>query len=675
MSPFHAQAQRQQGSRIASVGATENIDICHLRVLEGGRSKGKIEHCPEMVLELGGDRTLDGPVTRVMRPGRDLVDHEHAARPEELDRQDTDGTGDLGNLPADGIGALDHLGGKSAGDENLAADAIDLGRLGGGPGDDLPGGTAGHHDRQLRFEGNQFFHQNPARDGVQHRSGLDPVVHHPDALAVVAASGRLENQWPSMFFSEADDGSDALDLVCRRVRAAHVQHDVGGNRDAVLDQDGSHVCLVDGHLQRLAARSNDDAILDEGRDDGQIDLLVVERHDVNPISQRSQFRFDEGRPQQHFGCHSAGSVVGPLGQHRHREAQGARGLGGHARQLSGTDHTDVVGAQVASLGRISVPHISGTLGEEPSETMAKPLGIGSMINVDHSLPDTVDELRRLAEAGFDHAWALQIFGPDALTLLATVGAMVPGIGLGTGVVPIYPRHPMMLAQQALTVQWATDNRLILGVGLSHQLVVENVWGLSYDKPAGYMREYLASLMPLLRGEKVDMVGERVTTRAFTPLELRGAAPPPVLVAALGETMLKLAGRVTDGTVTWMTGIQTIASHISPVIRAAAEKEGRPAPRIVVALPVSVTADIEGSRERVNEEFRIYPNLPSYKAMLDKEGASSAADVALLGDEEAVAASIEKLAEVGATDFVASVVGTREERARTYSLLSELARAE
>ena len=141
------------------------------------------------------------------------------------------------------------------------------------------------------------------------------------------------------------------------------------------------------------------------------------------------------------------------------------------------------------------------------------------------------------------------------------------------------------------------------------------------------------------------------------------------MAALGDTMLKLAGRVADGTVTWMTGTRTIASHISPVIRAAAEKAGRPAPRIGVALPVSVTADIEAARERVNEEFAIYPNLPSYKAMLDKEGAGSPADVAFLGDEDAVTASIERLAAAGATDFVASVVGTSEERDRTFALLS------
>ncbi len=252
--------------------------------------------------------------------------------------------------------------------------------------------------------------------------------------------------------------------------------------------------------------------------------------------------------------------------------------------------------------------------------MAKPLRIGSLIDVDRSLADTVAQLRRFAEAGLDHAFAVQIFGPDALTLLAAAGAQVPGIGLGTGVVPIYPRHPMMLAQQALTVQLATANRLILGIGLSHQVVVEGMWGISFEKPARYMKEYLAALMPLLHGEKVDVAGERLTTHAFAPLEVRDVTAPPVLVAALGDTMLKLAGRVADGTVTWMTGISTVESHIAPVIRAAAEKAGRPAPRIGVSLPISVTADIEAAHERINEEFAIYPNLPSYKAMLDKEGA-------------------------------------------------------
>lgn len=306
--------------------------------------------------------------------------------------------------------------------------------------------------------------------------------------------------------------------------------------------------------------------------------------------------------------------------------------------------------------------------------MAKPLRIGSLIDVGRPLPDTVAQLRRCREAGLDHAFAVQIFGPDALTLLAAAGAQVPGIGLGTGVVPVYPRHPMMLAQQALTVQWATGNRLVLGIGLSHQIVVEGIWGLSYDKPAGYMREYLASLVPLLHGEAVRSAGERVTTNAYTPIEIPGVEPPPVLVAALGPAMLKLAGTVADGTITWMTGTRTIGSHIAPTIAAAAEAAGRPAPRVVVSLPVAVTNDAAAAKDLINEELSIYPNLPSYKAMLDKEGAEAAADIGFIGDEEAVAASIAKLADAGATDFVASIVGDRAGRERGFALISELARS-
>ena len=304
--------------------------------------------------------------------------------------------------------------------------------------------------------------------------------------------------------------------------------------------------------------------------------------------------------------------------------------------------------------------------------MAKPLRIGSMIDVDEPISDVVALLRRYREAGLDHAFASQIFGPDALTLLAVAGSQVPEIGLGTGVVPVYPRHPMMLAQQALTVQAATGNRLLLGIGLSHQVVVEGMWGLSYERPAAYMREYLASLMPLLHGETVRCEGERVTTNAFAPIEIAGVEPPPVLVAALGDTMLKLAGRVADGTITWMTGTATVGGHIAPTITAAAEAAGRPAPRVVVSLPIAVTTDHDKARERMNEAFSIYPNLPAYKAMLDKEGAAAAADIGFIGDEETVAASISKLADAGATDFVAAIVGDASERARGFELLKEIA---
>jgi alkanesulfonate monooxygenase SsuD/methylene tetrahydromethanopterin reductase-like flavin-dependent oxidoreductase (luciferase family) len=166
----------------------------------------------------------------------------------------------------------------------------------------------------------------------------------------------------------------------------------------------------------------------------------------------------------------------------------------------------------------------------------------------------------------------------------------------------------------------------------------------------------------------------VTTNAFQPVGMPGTTAPPVLVAALGPAMLKLAGTVADGTITWMTGTATIRDHIAPTISAAAAAAGRPAPSVFVSLPVAVTDDVDAAKERINQAFAIYPNLPSYKAMLDKEGAQSAADIGFVGDEETVAAAITELAEAGATDFAAAIVGDAAERERGFTLISELARS-
>jgi F420-dependent oxidoreductase-like protein len=173
---------------------------------------------------------------------------------------------------------------------------------------------------------------------------------------------------------------------------------------------------------------------------------------------------------------------------------------------------------------------------------------------------------------------------------------------------------------------------------------------------------------------VSYAGERITSNSFQPVGMKGAAPPPVLVAALGSSMLKLAGTVADGTITWMTGTATIADHIAPTIAAAAAGAGRPAPRVFVSLPVAVTSDVEAAKERINKELAIYPNLPSYRAMLDKEGAETPADVAFIGDEETVAAAVRRLAEAGATDFGAAITGDAAERERGFALMSELAKS-
>ena len=159
---------------------------------------------------------------------------------------------------------------------------------------------------------------------------------------------------------------------------------------------------------------------------------------------------------------------------------------------------------------------------------------------------------------------------------------MPDIRLGTAVVPTYPRHPMALAQQALTVSQVSGGRLDLGIGLSHQPVVEGMWGLSFERPVRHMRDYLEVLTPLLRGESVSHTGEMVTGRG--QLGVRAEAPP-VYVAALGEQMLKVTGRLADGTVTWMTGPVTVAELTAPTIRAAAAEAGRPEPKVISAVPV------------------------------------------------------------------------------------------
>jgi len=298
--------------------------------------------------------------------------------------------------------------------------------------------------------------------------------------------------------------------------------------------------------------------------------------------------------------------------------------------------------------------------------------IAAALNLGRPIDAVVKQLRSFVEAGFSSAWGNQIQNYDTLTLFAVIGREVPGIELGTGVVPVYPRHPSVLAQQALTVQVATGNRLALGIGLSHRPVVEHVWGYSFEKPAEYMRAYLSALVPMLEGESVTLTGPPITAISRGPFDLPETTSPPVLLAALGPAMLEIAGQLTSGTVTWMTGTKTVESHIAPSIGRAAEAAGRPAPRVVVFLPVCVTADPDAARELINRSFAIYPTLPSYKAMLDREGASAAADISFVGTEEDVAADVGRLAEAGATELVASVMGDAGERERTLALLRSLA---
>ena len=296
--------------------------------------------------------------------------------------------------------------------------------------------------------------------------------------------------------------------------------------------------------------------------------------------------------------------------------------------------------------------------------------LGRFIDITKPVPDMVEQVQRFTDEGFAAAVTSQIFGPDALTLLAVIGAQAPGIELVTSVVPTWPRHPVMLAAQALTVQSVIGDRLTLGIGLSHQIVVENVFGTPFARPARHMQDYLAILQPLLRGEQVAYAGETLKATTFAPLEI--AAPPPrVLVAALAPRMLALAGREADGTATWMTGPATLESHIIPSITKAATDAGRPSPAVAVGLPIAVTADVAAAREAAAQAFAVYGTLPSYQSMLAMEGAASPGDVAIVGDEESVTEQLRHLAAIGVTDFYGAPLGSADEMRTTMALLAGL----
>ncbi|MBM3718816.1 MAG: TIGR03564 family F420-dependent LLM class oxidoreductase [Actinobacteria bacterium] len=294
---------------------------------------------------------------------------------------------------------------------------------------------------------------------------------------------------------------------------------------------------------------------------------------------------------------------------------------------------------------------------------------GGAVN-DGTLDDVVAEARSAERDGFDSFWAPNIFGHDALTALAIVGREVPRIELGTSVVPTYPRHPHAIAQQSHTVAAASGNRFTLGIGLSHRIVIENMLGMSYDKPVRHLREYLSVLMPLSRGETAHFDGETITVHAG--VAAKGSQGFGVVVAALGEQMLRVTAAMADGTLTWCTGPATLSSHTIPTITRAAEELGRRAPRVIAALPVCVTSDKAAAAERAAKVFAVYGSLPSYRAMLDMEGVAGPADIAITGSTAEVQDRISALEVIGVTDFAAVEFGaTPDEIGRTRDALKGL----
>lgn len=292
-----------------------------------------------------------------------------------------------------------------------------------------------------------------------------------------------------------------------------------------------------------------------------------------------------------------------------------------------------------------------------------------------TLDQLIQQTIQAEEDGFSSIWFVQLptSGCDVLTAIALAGQRTNRIELGTGVVPTYPRHPLVMAQQALTTNIAASGRLSLGLGLSHKPVIENMMGLSYDRPAQHMREYLSILHPLLNGESVDFQGD------FFEVDGSIAVPDAtlcsVLIAAMAPLMLRIAGELTDGTITWMTGLKTIETHTVPRINAAAEAVGRSRPRVCVALPVAVTDDVAAGRAYVADILGRYGSLVNYRRMLDIEGVDGPADVAVVGNEVEVEQQLRAFADAGTTDFIASIFPVGDDQdasiARTRTFLKSL----
>ena len=282
-----------------------------------------------------------------------------------------------------------------------------------------------------------------------------------------------------------------------------------------------------------------------------------------------------------------------------------------------------------------------------------------------------ERCRAAAALGVPDVWVPQTTGLDTLTALAVVAGQVPEVRLGSAVVPIQGRHPIPLALQALTVaDVAGPGRFTLGIGVTHPPVSDGWFGIPYRGIVDLAAEEIEALSGLLSAERSSQLeGSHLVARMTISMDVE---PPGFVVAALGPRMLDLAGRFTDGTVTWMTGPTALGRDVVPALRSAAEGAGRPEPRVVVGLPVCVTDDVAGARQRLEPMVTGPMHMPSYKRMVAAEGLDDPVDLILLGDEHAVAERIAGLEAAGATELLANVVGDHEERLRALALLARLA---
>jgi F420-dependent oxidoreductase-like protein len=284
------------------------------------------------------------------------------------------------------------------------------------------------------------------------------------------------------------------------------------------------------------------------------------------------------------------------------------------------------------------------------------------------------------QAGFTSLWVPQIPDDfDALTAVTLMGQVTERVEIGTAVLPIQSRHPIAMAQQALSTQAACNGRLTVGLGPSHHWIVEDMLGLSYDRPAHQVRTYLEVLAAAFAGPgPVDV--ENDVYRVHNPLDITDITPTPILLAALAPLMLKLAGELASGTILWLADERAIGDHVAPSIAKAAADAGRPEPRIVAGVPVALCRDdeVDAARERANVLLGHAEYSPNYQRLLEHGDATDVGDILAAGSEAAVLARLQRFRDAGVTDVSIRTLplgSNRDERLaskrRTEEYLSSL----
>lgn len=276
-------------------------------------------------------------------------------------------------------------------------------------------------------------------------------------------------------------------------------------------------------------------------------------------------------------------------------------------------------------------------------------------NVGNVVDDFTAQARRASELGVQQVWLPQRFDYDAIGLAGLIGAAVPGLGVGTFVVPINPRHPLTVASQAQTAQAAAHGRFALGLGLGAHGPEGKAFGIAWSAPVTRLREHLTVLRSIFDSGTVDFHGDEFTASPEWPVSVAGGTPIPLYVAAMGPKALEVTGELADGTLPYLAGPRTIAEFIEPSIARAAADAGRPVPKIIAAVPVLVCDDVDAGRAMAAEQLSYYETVPSYQRVIAREGVERAADLAAVGPAESVTRHLKNYLDAGATDLVLSTV--------------------